>query len=222
MKSYLHARVHAKKYGGVPDDYVDIDDFIDSSKAAVADVRHRAILHSAFGCFIVERVFGRTRVNSDGKMYSPRDIAEDHCLQDLSIIPTVENYLNNLSVDSIGTIVEISILEHSKIDSELYGIPFEIFLPIHQFLESSYTVMPDKRHHVLLHNSFGISIAEKIFGVYIQHLDVIIPTKEVVTNHISREFLFIPTMEYYLQNMSLENWMSGSLKHNRKRIRLVD
>lgn len=98
MKSYLHARVHAKKYGGVPDDYVDIDDFIDSSKQAVADVRHRAILHSAFGCFIVERVFGRTRVNSSGKTYSPRDVAEDHIQQDLGFIPSMEQYLNNMEI----------------------------------------------------------------------------------------------------------------------------
>lgn len=98
MKSYLHSRVHAKKYGGVPDDYVDIDDFIDSSKQAVADVRHRAILHSAFGCFIVEKVFGRTRVNSAGKTYSPRDVAEDHIQQDLGFIPTMDKYLNNMEI----------------------------------------------------------------------------------------------------------------------------
>jgi hypothetical protein len=100
MKSFLHARVHAKKYGGVPDDYVDIDDFIDSSKQAVADVRHRAILHSAFGAFIVERVFGRTRVNSDGKTYSPRDVAEDHIQQDLGFIPSMEQYLNNMTIQT--------------------------------------------------------------------------------------------------------------------------
>lgn len=98
MKSFLHSRIHAKKYGGTPDDYADIDDFIDSSKQAVADVRHRAILHSAFGCYIVEQVFGRTRVNSDGKEYSPRDIAEDHIQQDLGFIPTMEQYLNNMTI----------------------------------------------------------------------------------------------------------------------------
>lgn len=100
MKPYLHSRIHAKKYGGAPEDYADIDDFIDSSKAAMADVRHRAILHSAFGCFIVEQVFGRTRVNSEGKVYSPRDVAEDHIQQDLGFIPTVENYLSNMTVQT--------------------------------------------------------------------------------------------------------------------------
>lgn len=99
MKSWLHSNIHAKKYGGSPDDYADIDDFIDSSKQAVADVRHRAILHSAFGCFIVEQVFGRTRVNSAGKTYSPRDVAEDHIQQDLGFIPSMENYLNCMSIE---------------------------------------------------------------------------------------------------------------------------
>ena len=98
MKPYLHSRIHAKKYGGVPEDYQDIDDFIDSSKMSVPDVRHRAILHSSFGCFVVERVFGTTRTNPEGKTYSPRDVAEDHIQQDLGFIPTVENYLNNMQV----------------------------------------------------------------------------------------------------------------------------
>lgn len=98
MKPYLHSKIHVKKYGGKPEDYADIDDFIDSTKAAVPDVRHRAILHSAFGCFMVEKVFGRTRCNSDGKEYSPRDVAEDHIQQDLGFIPTMEMYLNNMAI----------------------------------------------------------------------------------------------------------------------------
>ena len=98
MKAFLHGKIHAKKYGGSPDDYADIDDFIDSTKQAVADVRHRAILHSAFGCFLVEKVFGRTRINSEGREYSPRDIAEDHIQQDLGFIPTMEQYLNNMTI----------------------------------------------------------------------------------------------------------------------------
>lgn len=99
MKPFLHSKIHAKKYGGVPDDYGDIDDFIDSTKSAVPDVRHRAILHSAFGCFLVEQVFGRTRINSDGKEYSPRDVAEDHIQQDLGFIPTMEHYLRNMRIE---------------------------------------------------------------------------------------------------------------------------
>lgn len=99
MKPYLHGKIHAKKYGGRPEDYADIDDFLDSSKVSVADVRHRAILHSSFGCFLVERMFGRTRCNSDGREYSPRDVAEDHIQQDLGFVPTMEKYLQCMTIE---------------------------------------------------------------------------------------------------------------------------
>lgn len=99
MKPFLHSRIHAKKYGGKPSDYEDIDTFIDSSKMVHPDMRHRAILHNSFGCFIVEQVFGITRTNSDGITYSPRDVAEDHIIQDLGFIPTVETYLNNMKLE---------------------------------------------------------------------------------------------------------------------------
>jgi hypothetical protein len=38
MKPFLHSNIHAKKFGGIPSDYADIDDFIDSTKVAVPDV----------------------------------------------------------------------------------------------------------------------------------------------------------------------------------------
>jgi len=62
----------------------------------MSDMRHRAILHSAFGCFMVEQVFGTYFTNSDGKKVSTRDVAEEHIIQDLGFIPTMEQYLNNM------------------------------------------------------------------------------------------------------------------------------
>ena len=98
MKPFLHAKLSVKKYGGKPEDYQAIHDFIDSSKASHPDVRHRAILHSSFGCFVVEKVFGTTITNSAGKQVCVRDIAEEHIMQDLGFIPTVEKYLNNMTI----------------------------------------------------------------------------------------------------------------------------
>lgn len=103
MKPRIHAKSSAKKFGGQPDDYQDIHDFMDSSKAHLADHRHRALLHSSFGCFVAEKVFGHTRVNSDGKEYSVRDVAEQHCLEDLGKIPSVQDYLQHMDkVDWFG------------------------------------------------------------------------------------------------------------------------
>jgi hypothetical protein len=99
LKPYVHAVISAKKYGGVPEDYLEIHNFMDSSKSALADVRHRAIFHSAFGIFIVEKVFGTTLRNSDDKTFSVRDIAEDHVMDDLGFIPTLEHWLRNMRTE---------------------------------------------------------------------------------------------------------------------------
>ena len=98
MKPLIHSKSSVRKYGGVVEDYLPIHDFMDSTKSAFPDVRHRAILHSAFGCYIVEKVFGTYFKNSQGKDGSVRDVAEDHIIEDLGFIPTMENYLNNMQM----------------------------------------------------------------------------------------------------------------------------
>jgi hypothetical protein len=90
MKPYVHAKLSVKKYGGQPEDYLDIHEWFDQTKMALADVRHRLMLHNSVGCFIAEQVFGRVRTNSDGKVYHVRNVAEDHVIDDLGMIPTLE------------------------------------------------------------------------------------------------------------------------------------
>ncbi len=97
MKPYQHAKNSANKHGGTPEDYLPIHDMIDSSKAAVADMRHRAAFHSAFGIFVIEKIFGTNITNSEGKKVSVRDIAEDHVLEDLGFIPTLEHWFKNMA-----------------------------------------------------------------------------------------------------------------------------
>lgn len=89
--------VSAKKYGGKPSDYQEIHNFFDSTKIAVPDFRHRAFLHNAFGIFLLEKVFGNTITNSEGKEVSVRDLGEDHVIQDLGFIPTLEQCFNSLT-----------------------------------------------------------------------------------------------------------------------------
>lgn len=98
IKPLIHAKISVKRHGGSVEDYMPIHDFIDSSKAAVPDMRHRAILHSSFGCYLVEQVFGTHFKNSDGKDVSTRDIAEEHIIDDLGFIPTVDKWLDNMEL----------------------------------------------------------------------------------------------------------------------------
>lgn len=100
MKPCCHAKNSANKYGGQPEDYQALHDFFDSTKAAMPDIRHRAILHSAFGIFLLERVFGTTVTNSDGRKVSVRDIGEDHVIEDLGFIPTMERWLKHMPIET--------------------------------------------------------------------------------------------------------------------------
>lgn len=96
MKPYLHGLISVKKFGGKPEDYQKIHDWFDQGKAHVADMRHRAILHNSLGIYICEQVFGTNITNSDGKLVSVRDIGEQHVLDDLGTIPSVQDYLTHL------------------------------------------------------------------------------------------------------------------------------
>lgn len=97
MKPFLHSKVSVGRWGGKPDDYMSIHNFIDSSKQVVPDMRHRIFLHSSFGIFITERVFGHSITNSDGKIVQVRDIAEQHVIDDMGCIPTPQDYLDGLN-----------------------------------------------------------------------------------------------------------------------------
>jgi len=58
MKPHIHAVNSARKWGGEPEDYLPIHNFLDISKMAHPDIRHRAILHNSLGPYIAEKIFG--------------------------------------------------------------------------------------------------------------------------------------------------------------------
>lgn len=99
MKPWNHALSSVHKWGGVPEDYLDIHNFIDSSKAHIADMRHRALFHSTFGIWLVERVYGTVLTTSAGATVSTRDVAERHVFEDMGTIPTVADWLREMPIE---------------------------------------------------------------------------------------------------------------------------
>lgn len=100
-KPFIHAKSSARRFGGQPSDYQAIHDFLDSSKSAIADNRHRALTHhSWFLSVVIERVFGVTLTNSDGREVSTREVAEFHVLEDngLKFIPSAQDYLQEMEM----------------------------------------------------------------------------------------------------------------------------
>lgn len=97
---FYHAVSSAKKFGGEWRDYIDLHQFFDSTKAHVTDNKHRMVLHNGFGIFMAERVFGPVIVrHSDGKAVPTRLVGEQHVLEDLGRVPTLEECLRKLPLE---------------------------------------------------------------------------------------------------------------------------
>lgn len=99
--SYRHAEASARKFGGTPEDYLKIHEFIDSTKRSFGDIRHRSIFHNTNGPWVCQEVFGVfiEIVTKSGKKrkVAVREIAENHIIEDLGCIPTLDDWLCNMS-----------------------------------------------------------------------------------------------------------------------------
>lgn len=102
-KPMVHAESSVRKWGGKPEDYMPIHNLMDSSKGTIADSRHRALTHNTW--FIgpdgpLEKIFGYTITNSDGRKVSVRDIGEQHVLEDFGnrFIPSAQDYLQEIEM----------------------------------------------------------------------------------------------------------------------------
>lgn len=92
-----HARTSARIWGGLPEDYLHVHQWLDATKEHVADFRHRALRHHSAGIFEAEKLFGVSFVNSAGKQVHVRYVAEQHVKEDCGgKIPTVADWLRNI------------------------------------------------------------------------------------------------------------------------------
>lgn len=89
--AYYHAKSSARRFGGIWKDYYPLHAWFDQTKELIPDNRHRLLLHNSWGIFLAEQVFGPVLVReSDGKSVPTRTLAEQHVLEDLKRIPTLE------------------------------------------------------------------------------------------------------------------------------------
>ena len=98
MNSWHHAQSAARKWGGDPETYLPIEEFIDSSKQVIGDVRHRSIYHHTLGVYLCQKIFGDT-LKVGRKMIPVRLIAERHILEDLGWLPSPADYIKGMPID---------------------------------------------------------------------------------------------------------------------------
>lgn len=100
-KPWIHAQSSAKQFGGTPEDYMEIHEFMDCSKSVTSLATHRALTHNTFFIsMVLPRVFGETFVRkSDNKVVSTRDIGEQHVAEDFrGVVPSASDFLDSMEL----------------------------------------------------------------------------------------------------------------------------
>jgi hypothetical protein len=90
----IHAKSSVKKYGGKEEDYIHLHNWLDETKAWVGNSLHRMFRHHSEGIFEMEKIFGSSFINSDGKVVYTRYVGEDHIKEDCNnYIPSAHDWI---------------------------------------------------------------------------------------------------------------------------------
>ncbi len=102
-----HAKSSARRWGGIPEDYIRFHAWFDETKRANTDPRHRAGRHHAEGIgWMIDYFMARDSldipetINSDGKAVPLRYIGEQHVIEDMGFIPTLEEWYEDMPLKS--------------------------------------------------------------------------------------------------------------------------
>ncbi len=149
MNYWKHSLLSEKKFGGNAKDYVEIHKFLDSSKLFVFHVKHRLLLHNTYGIELSVELFGDFLINSDNKTILVRDIAAEHCKEDLGgAVPTLNDWFSTYDKELLNNI------KTSEIDNP----ELEAFV-MRPFLRSGL-----KASLFITWSNFGLSLVEKFLG----------------------------------------------------------
>lgn len=209
MKPFLHARISAKKFGGNWQDYQDVHDFFDSSKAALADMRHRLVLHSDLGCEIAEQIFaGRPNISA---------LCRQHQEDDLGRVVPLDEWLSYCSVPKSLAQPRIPTPFRKFRDNpetaaaERFGGEPEAYKAVFDWFRRPGVLSRHDLAPAVLGNAFGIMLSERLFGPVIETAPSrFLPTRDAGEAWVIGQFGQIPTLGQVLAAMKTANWMFGA------------
>lgn len=102
-------------------------------------------------------------------------------------------------------------LVHAERSARKWGGAADDYLPLHQWFDATKGHLADNRHRMLLHNSFGILLAEQVFGPCLTNgAGHPVFIRDLAAQHILEDLSFIPTLAQCLEDLPLRPWMAGS------------
>jgi hypothetical protein len=102
-------------------------------------------------------------------------------------------------------------LIHAERAVKKWGGNSRDYLAIHQWFDATKAHLADNRHRLILHNSFGIALAEQVFGPAITNSSGRrVFVREIGQQHVLEDLGFIPTLAECLAETPLRPWMAGA------------
>lgn len=112
---------------------------------------------------------------------------------------------------------------HARNSVKNHGGKPEDYIGVHEFFDSSKATFADVRHRSMLHHSFGIFIAERVFGAcpncgscsaqrlpYMLNSDgAKVQVRDVGEEHVIEDLARIPSPQDYLIGMPMYHWIGG-------------
>src|ERR1051326_3940977 len=133
-----HAMRSARRYGGIPEDYLETHTWFDYTKSHLADCRHRLFLHNAWGIFVAERILGALLARrSDSQSVPLRPILEQHILEDFGKIPTLASCLAQLPPEEGDP--GVTVYEQCQVSAARWGGGWSDYQDIHRFRSEEHT-----------------------------------------------------------------------------------
>jgi hypothetical protein len=102
-------------------------------------------------------------------------------------------------------------LIHARNSVRRYGGIEEDYLSIHNWFDSTKAATANFYHRAILHNTFGIFLAEQLFGVYITNADgKKVSVRDIAEDHVKEDCQGkIPTIDDWLKDLPPQDWMVG-------------
>jgi hypothetical protein len=227
MKPLQHANISAKHYGGVWTDYIEIHNFLDSSKAACAHFKHRFLLHHAEGIEIAVRIFGGCIINSENKTVGTGRLLTDHLIEDVGKMVSIEDWSNDLFPASNESVYKFLAKKRNQIESDFVKGEKELLRAfdlseadisaIKGFLNFPLKNSAHPAAILFSHNSFAIFLAEEIFGYALEKQSKAANSKKpqlISTREVFERLIFLRMKAIYspaeiIARSRQADWMRG-------------
>ncbi len=229
MKPLQHAQISQKTHGGKWQDYIEIHSFLDSSKAACAHFKHRFFLHHKEGIELGAKIFGAEIVNSDDRKIQTRRPLTDHLIEDLGSVVSADDWASALFPSKTESFYKFlarrrDLVESNKIQGEdellrAFNLKQEDITSVKSFINCALESSSHPAALLVTHNSFGVFLAEKIFGcAFVKDCgkaaddgskQQLVAVREVFERLIFLRMKSIPSPAEILARTATEKWMRG-------------